>query len=107
MTRRRLSRSTSSFIRWWRKPAPNRAIVLAREALTQLFYPAFKAVLAGVEVASTRLLAAHEAIAEAIADSDVETTRKWMERHINDFRKGYEMSGFDIDRSVEAPTKEK
>jgi GntR family transcriptional regulator, transcriptional repressor for pyruvate dehydrogenase complex len=85
----------------------NRAIVLAREALTQLFYPAFKAVLAGVEVASTRLLAAHEAIAEAIADSDVETTRKWMERHINDFRKGYEMSGFDIDRSVEAPTKEK
>jgi len=50
--------------------------------------------------------AAHEAIAEAVADSDVETTRKWMERHINDFRKGYEMSGFDIDRSVEAPTKE-
>jgi hypothetical protein len=26
-----------------------------------------------------------------------------MERHINDFRKGYEMSGFDIGRSVEAP----
>ena len=59
--------------------------------------------LTGVEVAGTRLLAAHEAIAQAIADSDVETTRKWMERHINDFRKGYEMSGFDIDRSVEAP----
>ena len=57
-------------------------------------------------MASTRLLAAHEAIAEAIADSDVETTSKWMERHVNDFRKGYEMSGFDIDRSVEAPTKE-
>ena len=85
----------------------NRAIVLAREALTQLFYPAFEAVLTGVEVAGTRLLAAHEAIAQAIADSDVETTRKWMERHINDFRKGYEMSGFDIDRSVEAPAREK
>ena len=85
----------------------NRAIVLAREALTQLFYPAFKAVLTGVDIAGTRLLAAHEAIAQAIADSDVETTRKWMERHINDFRKGYEMSGFDIDRSVEAPAEEK
>jgi DNA-binding FadR family transcriptional regulator len=85
----------------------NRAIVLAREALTQLFYPAFQVVLAGVEAASTRLLATHEAIAETIADSDVETTRKWMERHINDFRKGYEMSGFDINRSVEVPTKEK
>jgi DNA-binding GntR family transcriptional regulator len=34
--------------------------------------------------------ARHEAIARAIADSDVETTGKWMERHITDFRKGYE-----------------
>jgi DNA-binding FadR family transcriptional regulator len=84
--------------------AANRAIVLSREALTQLFYPAFEAVLTGVEIAGTRLLTAHEAIAQAIADSDVETTRKWMERHITDFRKGYELAGFDIDRPVEAPS---
>jgi GntR family transcriptional regulator, transcriptional repressor for pyruvate dehydrogenase complex len=85
------------------KAATNRAMVLAREALSQLFYPAFEAVLTGVEVAPTRLIVAHEAIAQAIADCDVETTRKWMERHITDFRKGYELLGFDIDRPVEAP----
>jgi DNA-binding FadR family transcriptional regulator len=85
------------------RAASNRAIVLAREPLSQLFYPAFEAVLTQVDVAGTRLLAAHDFIAQAIADSDVETTRKWMERHIADFRKGYELLGFDIDRPVEAP----
>jgi DNA-binding FadR family transcriptional regulator len=87
--------------------AANRAIMLARGALGQLFYPAFKAVLVdgSVEVAGRRLLAAHEAIARAIADSDVETTRKWMERHIADFRKGYELLGFDIDEPINEPNR--
>lgn len=83
------------------RAAGNRAIMLAREAISQLFYPAFEAVLVGVEVAGTRLLAAHEAIAHAISNSDVETARKWMERHIADFRKGYELAGIDIDRPAE------
>jgi DNA-binding FadR family transcriptional regulator len=85
--------------------AANRAIVLAREALSQLFYPAFKAVLVdgGGSAAGARLVAAHEAIAQAIAESDTETAWKWMERHIADFRKGYELLGFDIDLPIEAP----
>ena len=82
--------------------AANRAMELAREALGQLFYPAFRSVLTGVEVAGARLLAAHEAIAQAIRDTDVETARKWMERHIIDFRKGYELAGFDIARPAQA-----
>jgi GntR family transcriptional repressor for pyruvate dehydrogenase complex len=82
------------------RSASNRAIVLAREALSQLFYPALETVLMRVEIAGSRLLAAHEYIAQAIADSDVDTARKWMERHIADFRKGCELLGFDIDRPV-------
>ena len=56
--------------------AANRAMVLAREALSQLIYPAFKAVLVGggASAAGPRLLAAHEAIAQAITGSDIETT---------------------------------
>jgi GntR family transcriptional regulator, transcriptional repressor for pyruvate dehydrogenase complex len=85
--------------------ATNRAMVLAREALSQLIYPAFKTVLVdgGVSAAGPRLLAAHEAIAQAIVDSDIETTWKWMERHISDFRKGYEMLGFNIDTPLQPP----
>lgn len=86
--------------------AANRAIELAREALGQLFYPAFRSVLSGVEVAGSRLLAAHEAIAQAIRDTDVETARKWMERHIIDFRKGYELAGFDIARPAQVSGEE-
>lgn len=85
------------------RAAANRAIVLAREALSQLIYPAFKAVLVdgGASTAGPRLLAAHEAVAQAIAGSDVETTHKWMERHIADFRKGYELLGFNIDAPIQ------
>jgi GntR family transcriptional regulator, transcriptional repressor for pyruvate dehydrogenase complex len=85
------------------RAAANRAIVLAREALSQLIYPAFRAVLVdgSANVAGPRLLAAHEAIAQAIADSDTETTWKWMERHISDFRKAYEVLGFKIDAPLQ------
>ena len=85
------------------RAAANRAIVLAREALSQLIYPAFKAVLVdgSASVAGPRLLAAHEAIAQAITDSDTETTSKWMERHIADFRKAYEVLGFNIDAPLQ------
>jgi hypothetical protein len=34
--------------------------------VASLFYPAFEAVLTGVEVAPTRLIVEHEAIAQAI-----------------------------------------
>ena len=56
----------------------------------------------GASAAGPRLLAAHEAIAQAITDSDIETTWKWMERHISDFRKGYEMFGFNIDTPLQS-----
>ena len=87
-----------------RRRSGQRAIVLAREALGQLIHPAFKAVLVdgGASVAGPRLLAAHEAIAQAIADSDMETTSKWMERHIADFRKAYEVLGFQYRRATPA-----
>jgi GntR family transcriptional regulator, transcriptional repressor for pyruvate dehydrogenase complex len=85
------------------RAAANRAIVLAREALSQLIHPAFKSVLVdgSASVAGPRLLAAHEAIAQAIMDSDTETTWKWMERHVADFRKAYEVLGFNIDAPLQ------
>lgn len=86
------------------RAAANRALELAREPLSQLFYPVFEAVLTRVGVAGKRLLAAHESIAQAIAASDIEQSRKWMERHIADFRKGYELAGLDMDRPAEAAT---
>jgi DNA-binding FadR family transcriptional regulator len=80
--------------------AGNRALTIAREPLSQLFYPVFEVVLTCVDVAAARLLTAHEKIAHAIANSDVEQARTWMRRHIADLRKGYEFTGLDMDKPV-------
>jgi GntR family transcriptional regulator, transcriptional repressor for pyruvate dehydrogenase complex len=77
--------------------AGNRALTIAREPLSQLFYPVFEVVMTRVDVASARLLAAHEKIARAIENSDVDQARDWMRRHIADLRKGYEFTGLDMD----------
>jgi DNA-binding FadR family transcriptional regulator len=53
--------------------------------------------------AAERLLAAHEHIVEAIRTSDVTTARNWMERHIDDFRRGYELANLDMMNSVIRP----
>ncbi len=82
------------------KAAHNRALLLAREAVGQLFYPAFSVVVTRLETAAGRLLTAHGAIADAIARRDGEDARRWMERHIADFHRGYCKAGLDPDTSI-------
>jgi DNA-binding FadR family transcriptional regulator len=84
------------------KAAKNRAIDLASQALSGLFYPAFYAVMSRLNAAE-RLLAAHEHIVAAIRTNDVATARNWMERHIDDFRRGYELANLNILEAVNRP----
>jgi DNA-binding FadR family transcriptional regulator len=79
--------------------AKNRAIDLAREPLSDLFYPAFYAVMSRLNAAE-RLLVAHGHIVAAIREHDVATARSWMERHITDFGRGYELANLDMQEPV-------
>jgi GntR family transcriptional repressor for pyruvate dehydrogenase complex len=81
------------------KGAKNRALDLARQALSGLFYPAFYSVMSRLNAAE-RLLAAHQHIVAAIRIGDVVTARNWMDRHIADFRRGYELANLDMMVSV-------
>jgi GntR family transcriptional repressor for pyruvate dehydrogenase complex len=81
------------------KAAKNRAMYLARQPLGDLFYPAFYVLMSRLNAAE-RLLAAHEHIVAAIRERDVATARAWMERHIADFRRGYELANLDITNPV-------
>jgi len=84
------------------RAASNRALLMAREPLGLLFYPAFDAVLGTVPAAGNRLLAAHKAIFRALCAGDSAKAKQWMEKHIVDFKRGYEIAGFDIDRPVQS-----
>jgi GntR family transcriptional regulator, transcriptional repressor for pyruvate dehydrogenase complex len=82
--------------------AQNRALQLSRGPITQLFYPAFYKVFALLN-AGQRLLVAHQNIFAAIKAHDAYEARIWMERHIADFRRGYELLNLDLDASIGRP----
>lgn len=78
----------------------NPALVLSREPLALLFYSAFKVVLRDVAAAGQRLLDAHQKIYEALAAKDSETAGTWMTKHLNDFKRGYEIAGHSMDAVI-------
>jgi GntR family transcriptional repressor for pyruvate dehydrogenase complex len=81
------------------KAANNRALDLTRRPLSDLFYPAFYAVMCRLNAAE-RLLAAHENVVAAIRAGDSVVAREWMERHIKDFRRGYQLADLEMNQPV-------
>lgn len=86
------------------KASCNRALQLCREPISQLFYPAFLQVFSRLN-AGERLVFAHERILHALKNHDVAEARGWMDKHIVDFRRGYELANLDIDAPVGWPSK--
>lgn len=78
----------------------NRALNLARDPISRLFYLSFRAVMAGVSVAKKRLLEAHLAIADAIRGENAEEAEIWMRKHIRDFKYGLDLAGVNVDMPI-------
>lgn len=78
----------------------NRVLLLTREPMSRLFYPTFDVVLSRVEGSGTRLLKAHKAILSALKVREPDDASKWMEKHIRDFRRGYEATGFGLQTPI-------
>lgn len=83
------------------KASRNRALLLAREPIGQFFYPAFYRVMSRLN-AKDRLLAAHTEIVSGIRRREPKHAALWMEKHIMDFRRGYELANFDINQPVDS-----
>ncbi|ASG22516.1 FadR/GntR family transcriptional regulator [Nitrospirillum viridazoti] len=84
--------------------AGNRALLLAREPVTQLFYPALERLFRHPKTSAVgprRLVEAHRHIVEALADGDAAVAREWMRKHMVDFRRGYDTAGLDLDEALD------
>lgn len=79
----------------------NPAWIVAREPAARLLYPASDPMMRALPQAASRLLAAHRAVYEAVRAGDAAGAEAWMRRHVEDFRRGYELAGFDFDRPVQ------
>lgn len=82
------------------KASGNRVLQLAREPSDLLVYPTTKLILSKVKEGAARLLEAHRHLLDAIRRGDVEAGRLWARRHLNDWRKGFERSGNDLDQPI-------
>lgn len=78
----------------------NFAIVLAREPIGQLFYPACLAIEPVLPQSAPRMETAHSKITDAIERRDAVEAETWMRKHIEDFRRGWLMAKRDEDMPV-------
>ena len=81
----------------------NRALMLAREPMSRLFYDSYAEVMSRVPGAGSRLVTAHRTILDAIGRRNASDAETWMKKHVRDFKRGYEMTGLDPARPVERP----
>ncbi len=83
--------------------AHNTALLLSREPVGLLLFPAFEILSPLLPQANGRMLVSHERIANAIAQSNGAEAETWMRKHIVDFRRGWEMAKLSLDLPIDLP----
>lgn len=82
----------------------NQVLLLAREPVSLLFYPALGKIFSHEKMLVSgprRVIEAHRHIVDALAAKDIDRANDWMRRHMVDFRRGYDICGFDIDSEID------
>lgn len=80
----------------------NRVLKLAREPSNMLIYPVTELVVRDVAQGAERLIHAHRMLVLALKERDADLGRLWTRRHLNDWRKGFELGGRDFDQPVDS-----
>jgi DNA-binding FadR family transcriptional regulator len=78
----------------------NHALSLAHEPAIQLLGSSLALMIDRVPQARQRIITAQQRIVAAIAARSAQEAGDWMRRHINDFRRGFEIAGLDLDRRI-------
>jgi DNA-binding FadR family transcriptional regulator len=83
------------------RAAHNRVLLLAKEPSSMLVRPTTALIISNNPRGIPRLIEAHTNIYEALRDRDREKGRLWVDRHLRDWKAGFERSGRDLDSPVE------
>jgi DNA-binding FadR family transcriptional regulator len=71
----------------------NPVFAMANEPLVQLVEPGLAIIIDRLPQARQRITTAQRALVEAVTARDAEAAAAWMGRHIEDFRRGFELAG--------------
>ena len=80
--------------------ARNHVLVLAKHPLTMTLGPSLAKLIDKVPQARARIAAAQQRIIAALRSRDAVEARKWMFRHVRDFKRGYEVAGISPDTPI-------
>lgn len=75
----------------------NRVLMLAMQPVTRLLSPSLRRMIDRVPQGRSRILVAQRCIVEAVRKGDATEAESWMTRHVQDFRRGYELAGIALD----------
>jgi DNA-binding FadR family transcriptional regulator len=83
------------------KAAHNRVLLLAKEPSGMLVRPTTAFIIFNNPGGIPRLIEAHEHIVDALQRRDRDKGRLWVDRHLRDWKAGFELSGMDLDSPVD------
>jgi DNA-binding FadR family transcriptional regulator len=81
----------------------NRVLVMSTQPLTRLLAPSLRRMIDRVPQAQARIVVAERCISEAVRRGTPGEAETWMTRHIQDFRRGYELAGMALGTRVALP----
>ena len=64
--------------------------------MLQLLAPSLRKMIDQVEPARGRIATAQRRILAAVREGNADAARTWTEKHVRDFRRGFEMAGIDL-----------
>jgi GntR family transcriptional repressor for pyruvate dehydrogenase complex len=80
--------------------ARNQVLVLAKQSLAQVLAPSLAQMIDTVPQARARITDAQRRIIAAVRDKNADEARKWMSKHVRDFKRGYEVAGISPDTPI-------
>jgi len=78
----------------------NPVLAMSQAPLNELLVPILTRMIDAVSQSRTRIATAQAAIVMAVTKRRREDARSWMEKHIRDFKRGYELAGIPLQYSV-------
>ncbi len=91
----------AEFHRLITKSAHNRVLLLAKEPSSMLVRPTTAFIIFNNPGGIPRLIEAHGHILDALQRRDRDKGRLWVDRHLRDWRAGFERAGMDLDSPVD------
>ena len=81
--------------------AHNHALLLSREPVGRLLYPAFEQIQPQLPQAASRLIKAHGEIVDALERRDAQHAETWAAKHIEDLKRGWMMAKLPLDSPID------